>query len=211
MTTRPSNELIHIFNHQNNVTKALQTLHGICSGMVCDGQINDAEVRYLSLWLKENAEIRHIWPASIVSQRVEDVLSDGTISPAEREYLLKTLKDLTGNDFVDSGSVIPVGPTLPADDSCAIHFPGQLFCFTGNFVYGKRATCERAVLRLGAMCVDSVSKKVDFLVIGSMLSADWFNTTYGRKIEHAAKLRTAGHPVRIVTENRWVSALTPSN
>ena len=81
------------------------------------------------------------------------------------------------------------------------------FCFTGQFFYGTRAACERVVLKLGAMAVDGVSKKLDFLVVGSGISEHWANMSYGRKIEAAMKLRGAGDRPIIVSEPRWTEAL----
>jgi NAD-dependent DNA ligase len=71
-------------------------------------------------------------------------------------------------------------------------------------LYGTRAACERLVLKLGARCADNVSKKVNILVIGTKVSVDWAHTSFGRKIQQAMELREAGHPMKIISERRWL-------
>lgn len=82
------------------------------------------------------------------------------------------------------------------------------FCFTGEFLFGTRNSCERAVLSLGAMTVDRVSKKLNYLVIGSYISHEWISNTYGRKIEQAVKHRDIdGADLVIISEQQWAEAI----
>jgi hypothetical protein len=47
-----SNEYVKsIAQDQRRVTKALNTLMGILSGIVCDGNLEDTEIHFLSVWL----------------------------------------------------------------------------------------------------------------------------------------------------------------
>lgn len=82
-----------------------------------------------------------------------------------------------------------------------------MVCFTGEFLYGTRAACERLVLKLGATCAENVSKKVDVLVIGTKVSLDWAHTSFGRKIQKAMDLRGEGHPIAIISERRWLQLM----
>lgn len=194
-----------IRNHQ--LTRATQALMGICSGIVADAHLHDREVQFLSTWLAENADVSKQWPGNEVARRVKDVMADGIITDTERAELLDVLQKLSGNFFCTTGAAIEEGPALPIDDDPSIFFRDMTFCFTGKFIYGTRACCERAILRLGAMPVDSISKRLNYLVIGTMIEPQWINTTYGRKIEKAAAYRDEGCDIIIVSERQWTAAL----
>lgn len=90
--------------------------------------------------------------------------------------------------------VFPVGETLSSP--------------LGEFLYGTRAACERLVLKVGAMCTDNVSKKVDILVVGTRVAPDWAHTSFGRKIQRAVELQTEGHAIEIISERRMMEAIS---
>jgi hypothetical protein len=54
----------------------------------------------------------------------------------------------------------------------------------------------------------SVTQKTDYLLLGSMASADWKHSSFGRKIEKACEYRAKGLPIAIVAEDYWASRLT---
>lgn len=193
--------------HLHNMTKAAQTLLGICAGIVADGQINDMEIHFLRTWLKENEELINEWPGNVIAGRVEAALADGVITSDERSDLLETLQEMSGNYFATTGAAAPDSPFAQLDDDPSIFFESMSYCFTGKFVFGTRAACERAVLKRGAMPLDKVSKKLDYLVIGAIVSPDWANTTYGRKIETAVKYRDEFGMPCIISEQQWTDAL----
>lgn len=53
----------------------------------------------------------------------------------------------------------------------------------------------------------SVSKKVNFLIIGSIGNEQWMHTSYGLKIKKAVELREAGTPISIISEEHWQRAI----
>lgn len=189
------------------LAKAAQTLIGICMGIAADGAVHDREVLFLSTWLADNPDVTQEWPGSELGRRVKAILADGIITPDERADLLETLQQLTGNFFSETGAAAPEGPALPIDDDPCIIFGNRCFCFTGRFLYGTRASCERTILRLGGMAVDTVSRKLDYLVIGTLIEPQWINTTYGRKIEKAIACQQEGAELAVVSERQWTAAL----
>ena len=44
------------------ITKSLNTLLGIISGLVCDGDLNDKEIAYLSTWCSEHEQLARVYP-----------------------------------------------------------------------------------------------------------------------------------------------------
>lgn len=188
-------------------TRAMQVLLGICSGIAADQQINDAEIKYLSRWLKDNEIICDKWPASAIHYKIEQILQDGIITQDERNQTLEILKELTQNNFQNTGLATADSPVMPIDKHAIVLFDYKSYCFTGEFLYGTRAICERAVLKRNAIVKNTVTRKLDFLVIGSMCSPHWINETYGHKISNAMEIRKNQSTPIIISEQQWTDGL----
>lgn len=192
--------------HKAALTRASQMLIGIVTGVVADGQLHDMEVHMLNTWLTENAEVASVWPGSAISHAIQSVLADGVVTQAERDHLLRELQALVGSDFSETGSSSPTVAALPYDNETTLHIAGAGICHTGEFLFGTRSACERLTEQAGGTPLASVNKKTTYLVIGTHVSPAWVNTSYGRKIEQAMQMKDAGHPIRIIAEQRWLEA-----
>jgi len=193
-----------------NLTKSMQTLLGICTGISADNHINDGEIHFLKTWLLENENVIDKWPGSVIAGRVLQVLHDGMITEEEREHLLRTLKETTGTHFNDTGSAKAEITGIPFD-TIPVIFSQTVFCFTGEFIFGTRNQCKRVTEQMGAATTDSMSKKVNYLVIGTLGSPDWVHESFGHKIANAMQLKAKNHPIAIVTEKHWNNAFQPSS
>lgn len=189
------------------LNRAVQHLMGIVDGMVADGHLHDKEIQFLSTWLSENVAVKDGWPGSMIHRKITEVLADGIVTEEERDHLHKTLAGLVGNDFCLTGSGSPEVASLPIEDAVTVQLKDSSVCHTGDFLFGTRAACERATLRAGGMPVDSVSRRVEYLVIGTRVSPHWAHTSFGRKIQKAVTLQEEGHAIEIISEARWVQAL----
>lgn len=76
-------------------------------------------------------------------------------------------------------------------------FEGKSFCFTGVFKFGTRSECHHAV----------ITKKLDYLIIGSVGSEFWRHSSFGTNIMKAAQYKDDGSPIAIVAEAHWVGEL----
>ena len=188
------------------LTKACQVLTGIITGILADGQLHDKEILMLSTWLRANAEVTETWPGNAIARLMHEALADGYISEEERQHLLTELQAIIGNDFCESGAVDAEVANLPFDPAAHLE-PGMRVCFTGVFVYGTRSACEKLACKQGLEPMSGVSKKVHALIVGTHISPDWANTSYGRKIMRAMELRESGHDIRIVQEQVWLESL----
>lgn len=193
---------------KNQTNRAIEHLMGMVTGMVADANLHDLEIKMLSTWIAANQAACQEFPGSVIARKVHEVLEDGIITEAERTHLLDVLSGLAANQFAVTGSASPEVATLPIEDSVTIDFPSAMVCLTGDFLYGTRAACERLLLKTGAMCIDSVSKKVDILIIGTRVSPQWAHTSFGRKIQKAVELQENGHPIEIISERRMMEVLT---
>lgn len=191
------------------LVKSTQVLIGICSGMVADGDLNDAEIRFLTTWLAEHRDVASVWPGDVIARRVQAIVADGVITSDERSDLLQTLSSITGNEFIDTGSASVAGPYADFDEG-EIRLVGSTFCLTGTFFLGTRAKCEKAIEASGGVVANSVTKDLDYLIVGSGCTGSWVNETWGRKIELAIERRKRYGNPSIVTEEKWTRSIQSS-
>lgn len=187
-------------------TRSMQTLIGICTGIAADNHINDGEIHFLNTWLTEYETVANTWPGSVIAGRVKHVLQDGIISEDDRENLLETLKQVTGNHFSDTGSAQAETIGIPYDTPIIV-FTQRVFCFTGEFLAGTRNNCRKITEQLGASTVNNMTMKVNYLVIGTINSPAWVHESYGHKIAYALRLKEEKHPLSIITEKHWINAI----
>ena len=96
----------------------------------------------------------------------------------------------------------------PFDDPVPeIRFAGASFAFTGTFASGTRAECQEAVTELGAVAQNEVTHGTDYLTIGNESSENWYQGSYGRKIEKALILRMETDKPVILAEDDWLAAV----
>ena len=179
---------------------------GIATGLIADGVLNDEEIRFLADWLMVHDEVCFEWPGDIIAARVKAVLSDGVITDPERQHLLATLQDLIGTKSEALSAATHVCE-LSFDDEAQVSFMGLVFCLTGNFVYAPREVCEGEIVKRGGAVKPGVSKKTDYVVVGSLGSQEWKHGSYGTKVQKAMELKRGGAPVKVVREDLWAAAL----
>ena len=98
-----------------------------------------------------------------------------------------------------SPSRLPLDKPMPDID-----FPDRTFLFTGIMAYGPRRECQALVTERGGLCKKSMSKQVNYLVIGTIANEEWMYSSHGRKIETAVTLKDGGHPVVIIDEDHFM-------
>lgn len=187
--------------------RSCESLLGICSGILADEDLNNKEVRYLDNWLDNNRNIATTWPGEVIYYRIKKILADNIITDEEREHLKQTLTELIGGTLQDTGAAGGVSTSLPLNDIDVIEIRDNIFCFTGNFLYGTRAACERAVTERGGTAIPRIRRDLNFLVIGTMSSRAWAHTSHGRKIEKAIEFQKDNCLIFIVSEKQWVECL----
>lgn len=190
---------------ENELVHAIPRLLGVIDGILRDGTLDDEEIRFLDSWIEDHNVVLARWPGDAIKDRLEAVLSDGVITPDERKSLRTLLGEIAGHQ----GQAAVPGRvcSLPFDDVGLIEFPGLRFVLTGDFVFGQRAACKRAIEDRGGLVVGSVSKKVRYVVVGGQGSPEWKYGAFGTKIEKALELRESGVPILLVDEPTWCDNL----
>lgn len=188
--------------------KGLQSLMGILNGLICDGHLSDHEIRYLKTWATENEDLAEIYPANIVYRRIHEVLVDDMITEEERTHLTHEIQTLTGNNFLETGAALPEQIENIFDNDPHVIFENNIFVFTGEFLWGTREECHRETIKRGGIPKNSVTRKTNYLVIGTMASPDWITANFGRKIQKAADMAQSGdYEVAIIREVDWSMSL----
>ncbi|MCB2194133.1 MAG: BRCT domain-containing protein [Deltaproteobacteria bacterium] len=195
--------IIRAYNCKQRRDRTLDELLGLAKGMAADGIINQSEAEFLQKWLIKNSDLNATWPVNVINNRINQMLCDGVLDGDEQKELLELLCSFTGQIPVER-ELENMSCTLPLDTPPpALHFDGMTYCFTGKFVSGTRRDCQEVVIQMGGVVKNTVSRYVDYLVIGVIGSRDWAHTSYGRKIERAVELRQEGKPLAIVSEDHW--------
>jgi NAD-dependent DNA ligase len=191
------------------IDRKIDELIGIIKGILVDGHVSQDEAEYLLRWMKANSDAANVWPACILYPRIANTLSDGIFDSNKEKDLLQLLMSAVGRntalDFGEASNSTQLPVTVPAPQ---IEFAGRTFCFTGRFFSGTRDWCHEQVATRGGIPADSITKKLDYLVIGDIGSRDWLHSTFGTKIQKAATYAARGTPLVIVTEEHWALHLT---
>jgi NAD-dependent DNA ligase len=197
--------------YYGKITVDLQRLHGILAGIIADGVVTEEELKGLTSWLAKHEHLRDCWPYEEICSTVTAVLTDGKIDDEEQRALQQFFAEfifidddntITNPPSIEEGTIVGVCATAPE-----ILFEGSVFCFTGASSRMLRTEMEELAAKLGGGHVRAVSKKVDYLVIGAEGNPCWAYACYGRKVEHAVRLRKEGHLIVLVHENDFHDAV----
>lgn len=192
------------FNAARIVDRKIDQLLGLCEGVLADGMVVQQEAEFLRKWVANNPEILGTWPANILFARLEEFLADGVLDEAEEQELLGLMMDISGIHASEGKTAASLPLCDPQPD---LDFEGKRFVLTGRFACGTRKECENVVSDVGGEAVKTVSGKIDYLVIGTLVSDQWIHESYGRKIEKAVELRESGKGVSIVSEEHWIGCV----
>lgn len=189
------------------VERQITEMLGLCKGIICDGVVNDAETVALKQWMRANPDATVTYPGNHLATRLVHMLEDGVIDEDERSELRDLLFDLTG-ERPDLESDMNGPATFPLDvPPPTLFFDRKEYVFTGIFAAGSRKFCESQVVQRGGRVSASLTGRADVLVIGVMSSPAWIESTHGRKIEAAMRMKQQGHRIAIVSEPHWLEAL----
>ena len=190
-------------------TADMQRLHGLMGGIAADGEIKESELRGLADWLYEHEHLKTCWPYEEVESVITSVLRDKTILASSHDLLLNFFSEFTAVDENRARESSHKALSTPA--VCAVcpdvTFEGKVFAFTGSSAKYSRDEFREIVEQLGGTFATSVSKKLDYLIIGADGNPCWAYSCYGRKVEMAVALRKAGARILLVHENDFQDAL----
>lgn len=189
----------------NGVTTDLQTLQGICHGILADGEINEKEIRDLEIWLEENSHLNSYYPYDEIRSLILSIVSDGKIDDEEililkaylNQFVILENKEIA-RKIKDETLDINISGHCTSNPKVIID--GKTFCITGILKSGNRTALENLITDLGGIPTKSVTKKTDYLIVGDNGNRAWAFACYGRKVEKALELRKGGHIICLIHE-----------
>lgn len=196
----------------NTVTADLQTLQGICHGILADGEINEKEVFDLEKWLKGNVHLRTYYPYDEIRSLISSIVADRKVDEEEKLVLKAYLKQFVSLRNKDVSNQIKLETQdIHISGHCTsepdIQFDGKTFCVTGVLKSGTRENLKQIISDLGGIPTNSVSKNTDYLIVGDNGNPAWAFACYGRKVEKALDLRKAGHTICLIHEFDFMDAI----
>jgi NAD-dependent DNA ligase len=193
----------------NRVSKAVDQLSGICSGILADNEVNEAEANFFAKWIATYAEYEPVWPFTEIVARLRDLTESGVWDAENLAALRQILEQVHGKPSLSDhettyATILPLDNPMPEP----VVFSGRVFHITGRFASGTRQEVFNAVTERGGVATDDPPRvDSDYLVIGKFASRDWANTNYGRKIERAVELRASGSKISIISEDHFLRFL----
>lgn len=191
-------------NDTSTYEAQLNQMLGFLQGIVADNELTDKEITSFQEWLNSHKELISLWPGDVLSKRIFDILEDGIITEDEKKDLLQTIKQITGQRFLETGIAHGMATEFCTQQLNEFEIKNSTICFTGKFISGSRSEIEKIAKSKGAAISKNVTKKINLLVIGTVASRDWKFSSIGRKIELAIKLQNDDLPINIITEKNWL-------
>ena len=200
------------FFHRSRIDRrAADALVGLAAGITADGIVNIAEAVFLKQWLEDNLAHLNDPVINLLYSRLACMLQDNALDVDESKELLNILRSFSGVGIErpKDGGTAAITPTdLPFNSPVPdLVWDGRMFVFTGVMAFGPRKDCKALVEERGGLIGGSISKKVHYLVVGSVGNEQWRHSTYGTKIMKAVELREAGASIAIVSEDHWQKML----
>ena len=188
------------------VERKLDHLIGLAEGILADGIVSQVEAEKLKAWLQRNHADENPLAARLLEQ-VEAALADGVLDEEESAALRDALMEWTGDEVEEDEEA--KSATLPLDpEPRTVVVRGRSFVFTGTGVFGTRKAMQEATEQAGGTVLKSVTKKTDYVVLGTYITPAWIHQSFGRKIEKAMEYRDEqGTGLKIVHEEDWAQAV----
>lgn len=89
------------FTTRAQLDKSINSLLGIIEGISIDGKVNEAELNFLRLWLREHEELQGLHPYNELVPLVQDAIADGLLSQEEREDIVWLCERLRSTEYFD--------------------------------------------------------------------------------------------------------------
>ena len=191
-------EIFLKYNKKQIHDRQIDTLIGLAKGITVDGDVDLEEAMFLQNWLVQNCHSPNPIIINLL-HKVSAMLEDDILDKDESKELFSILHSITGAE-TSLGEAAKTTKLPICSPTPKISFSSKVFLFTGTCAYGTRKQCQEVITSLDGINAKSVTKKLDYLVLGTYVTECWAHETFGRKIEKAMTYRDSGLPISIITE-----------
>lgn len=175
---------------------------GFLRGISADGNVGLEECARLKQLLSANPQMRKVFPASLLFEWL-DSMPEGSVSNGNLAGSFASVCRMVGANFVADG-FNPGMQRIVFDDDVPSQVAGKKVCFVGLFLSDRRRVLEERAAKSACLVVRSIEEEPEIVVVGDYSDRSWTNMDVGRKIHAAIDLKKRGHPVRIVSESKWI-------
>lgn len=182
------------YNEDQSINETL----GFISAISVDNEIHPKELQHLisNLKVDETAAFNKLLLSRIM----------GLNLPSDHDEILSTLKSISGQEFLDTGSVEAGSMSLLFDQHIPSSIEGMKCVVTGLAPDFNRAEINKIIRMNGGIPMNNVSGKTDLVIVGEIHSTFWVYTSFGRKLERAIEEKLKQHPVKIVSSSAFLDA-----
>ncbi|OZI05720.1 hypothetical protein BWI93_23820 [Siphonobacter sp. BAB-5385] len=188
------------------ITSATQQLTGLLTGIAADRIINEAEIHQLNDWLGEHFFLKNTWLFDDLFPLIQKIILNRTITPSLQDELLKICDLVNALPQQEERSNQTMARSLTSPD-LQIDIPTFSFCLTGTSKQYTRRQLAELIELYGGYMQDSVSSKLQYLVICDEKSNCWAFASYGRKVEKAIQLKAKGKGPEVIYEEDLHAAI----
>lgn len=202
------NQFIDKKGYYTVITAGIQRLIGILKGISIDNEINYDELRYLKDWLDDNEYLKNTYPYDEIYNLTLNVILDKKITEEEHKAVLDFCKNVSGDLTENSNENLIQSLKMGFYQiDPEIFIQEKTFCITGVSQTYKRREIAEKIEMYGGFVVNTVSSKLNYLIVCDEKNSCWAFTCYGKKIEQAMKQRKQGSNLVIVHEFDLYDAL----
>lgn len=185
-------ELKYISRIKAKNIQSLYELMALLQQLGINKTMSGQAVIKVNKWLKENEQFGGQYPFNLLLTKLESVLESNQIEPIVAEELWYDIKNFF-KPALDQGNMVAV--------------KDKVICLTGNFSFGQRQQLEKFIVLKQGIISNSVTKKVDYLVLGSKGSSGYKYGKYGAKTNKALMMQSQGHKIELISEARLMEVL----
>ena len=196
------------------LTSDIQRLQGMMHGILADNRITTEEIKNLDIWVKENHQLKGVYPYDELVRMIDKVLLDGKVDEKEEKILKIFFKDhIIPAKFgsIKEKEIEYYKKEITLDGVCSIGpdicFERRVFTFTGRSSKAKRSEMIDIVTKKNGFHTNIVSKDTDYLIVCDNNNPCWAFSCYGRKVENAVQLKKDGGKIIIAKEEDFWRAL----
>lgn len=190
-------ETINALRSKEITKQRIDEFQGILYGVLADDVLLHSEVDFVVQWLETNRDLRLEWPLCAVREAIVLALEDGVLDQGEIEGLKDLFRRIVPPLTGEVGAQIPAAPW---DDDEFVTLEGSKIVISGEFILSHTEGVKDILRIFGAKPMTNVSKKTDYLIVGSIGNEAWKHGRFGTKISTATRIRNEGGKIRIVTE-----------
>jgi len=150
-----------------------------------DHRVTFDEAWQLLNWLRCNGSCLPQALNRELSAQLFDVLLDGVVDQDEEQALLASFCKILH----------------PSQTIKQIDYQDRQFGLTGDFLHGLKPEIAEYINSQGGIVKTGVSKKTNYVVIGSYGSDRFGHGTYGTKVEKAIELQGQGVDIKVISED----------